>query len=127
MTSALNLQALFTENEGVSFKGELHHELSRRFIKLFPKPKEVVEGEERFFFSLFKRKKTRLEYPIISKVEIKEILIKNELVSDVADPEEAVNEAINRRYQTGYYEASFYKFDGIGADKYLLLRYGWRD
>lgn len=74
---------------------------NKRFATLFPKP--IKSGW--FIFG-------KLEYPKLTREQIKEILVKNHLVREGADVETATHEALKRDYDIETY-GDTYVFVGM--------------
>ena len=90
--TALNLDKLL-EGDNISM-GRLNRMITanRKFVNLFPEP--IEKG--RFIFRI-------LEYPKLTREQIKETLVRNHLVNGSA--ESATNEALMRNYYITYEDA----------------------
>ena len=70
-------------------------EVNKRFATLFPKP-----IKKSWFFG-------KLEYPQLTREQIKQTLVKHHLVREGADVETATDEALNRNYDIETYGDSY--------------------
>ena len=114
--NALNLDKLL---EGDStfrerYKLEQGFEVNKRFADFFPKP--LKDGV--FFWK-------KLEYPKLTREQIKEILVRNHLVGEGADAETATNEALKRRYKIGEYEGSYFFVELINGNGQKAYEFRW--
>lgn len=84
--TALNLGKLLEGNSRFMTEKEMELEANRRFIRLFP-------AEKKGWF-IFKT----LEYCLLTREQIKEVLVKNNLIKEGKNPEDAVNEVLKEEY-----------------------------
>ncbi len=99
MTSSLYLEKLIAGDTQFKIKEERIREIDKRFVALFPKP--VRKGW--FIFG-------RLEFQELTRLQIKEILVRNHLVVKGMNPEVATDQALEGNY---YISGQLYKFEEL--------------